>query len=134
MRNIFLCCLLLCGCVKGGSNATATSQVDNTQSNSGCLDKLKNGGDSFAHQVLNLRGSALNPDMAVATVMQLKRNLGCSDEEVNLPLENSSCHVFTQSKNGTGASTACYVDNAEGMFFVTRDLLGGLNIIYQRWD
>lgn len=73
---------------------------------------------------------------AIAYVRVLLDDLGCSKADVNFgegALGRSS-NRCVQISNNREYSRICFVETNLGYFFVSRDFLTGINVVYNRWD
>lgn len=55
-------------------------------------------------------------------------NYGSTD---NLIFRNYSCKII---KEGSPSSEVCYLETDMGYFFLMRDMVDHINVIYNRWD
>jgi hypothetical protein len=78
-------------------------------------------------------GPSTRINEARAAILKISRNLGCSDEGLALTAfeEEQKC---TEVVPGNPFSVSCYVEAKVGYFFVTKDLLENIHVIYNRWD
>lgn len=75
------------------------------------------------------QGTVVTERDAVAVVKTIAQT-HCEPHE---PLEIHSAKC-TRVKRGHNFSEMCYVETKAGFFFLTPDILDGVNVIYNRWD
>lgn len=72
-----------------------------------------------------------NPALVASqSVEKLYENLGCRES-------NSKSNMIVKCKEivkGVSHSNVCYLQNDEGYFLISKDMLENINIIYNRWD
>jgi hypothetical protein len=77
------------------------------------------------------QGTVANERDAVAVINTIAKT-HCEPQEPS-PLEVYSAKC-TRVKRGHNFSEMCYVETKAGYFFLTPDILDGINVIYNRWD
>jgi hypothetical protein len=60
----------------------------------------------------------------------LLKKLGCDSKSQKVESE-VACHEVMP---GNSYSRVCYVENELGYFFISKDMLDSVNIIFNRWD
>lgn len=121
----------------------ATSFSVRADSSVQCLEILThdNAIDSFAYSlnVDEINDRYFGNDHLASAIHYIKAVLeikGCSRADVNfgrgaLGRSKSRCqHLFP----GIPTSLSCYVETNLGYFFVTRDLMTKVHVVYSRWD
>lgn len=66
---------------------------------------------------------------ALLAVSQLEGLLGC--EKGSFELSEVSCKEIVP---GNYSSKVCYLESQHGYFFVSIDMMDGLNVVFNRWD
>ncbi len=108
-----------------------------------CLERLTNDNsiDSFAYtlNVDEINDRYFGNDHVAAAIHYVKIVLtkkGCSRADVNFGRgafgrSKSRCQFLA---SGVPTSMSCYVESNLGFFFVTRDLMTKVHVVYSRWD
>ena len=100
-----------------------------------CYRKVLNdfSSDSAAFQVKSVEAVELfesDPEKAASFgVSQLEGILGC--EKNSFALSEVSCKEVVP---GNAFSKVCYLESQHGYFFVSIDMMEGLNVVFNRWD
>lgn len=73
---------------------------------------------------------------AIYAIRQLLDREGCSPTDINFGKgphgrSHSRCTKIIRNQDHT---RVCYVETNLGYFFITKDLLDNLNMLYSRWD
>ncbi|PIK16154.1 hypothetical protein [Halobacteriovorax sp. JY17] len=63
-------------------------------------------------------------------VTKLYSNLGC-EELKQKSLQTATCSEVIK---GVSTSKVCYLENKQGYFLVSKDMMENINILYNRWD
>jgi hypothetical protein len=74
-------------------------------------------------------GTVQNEHDAVQVIQKIAK----AHCEAHEPLEIQSAKC-SKVKRGKNFSDICYVETNAGFFFMTPDVLDGVNVIYNRWD
>lgn len=103
--------------------------------NDNCLELLSNdhSQDSQSFQVadydLELDFDEAPEDYSIEALGGLLNDLGCKPSAKMV--SEVVCHEIMPDNS---YSRICYVENELGYFFVSKDMLDSVNIIYNRWD
>lgn len=89
-----------------------------------CSMVLLSGADS-THIRLNEVEGRLKPTQLVADILSKR----CPNEKIEINV--SKCKNIMQHDPFT---RVCYVSTEIGYFFIMRDMLDGVNVIFNRWD
>lgn len=68
---------------------------------------------------------------ATAAVLELTRKLECDKEDDSIRIKEVSCQEMSPGKY---FSVSCYVETTYGYFFVSKDMMEKVNLIYNRFD
>lgn len=104
-------------------------------SNADCYGKLLNdfSVESNTFQIYDEEGTEAfyqNPEfVSVVTIKKLESKLTC--EEGAIKIKSVSCRQLAPK---IALSLSCYVEAQSGYFFVSTDLLGNFNVIFNRFD
>lgn len=120
-----------------------SSLIAHADSKVECLDILTNDNalDSFAYtlNVDEINDRYFGNDHIASAIHYVKAVLekkGCSRSEVNFGRgawghAKSRCQLVSPR---VPTSQSCYIETNLGYFFVTRDLMTKVHVIYSRWD
>ncbi|CBW27036.1 putative exported protein [Halobacteriovorax marinus SJ] len=67
---------------------------------------------------------------AAQAITKLYDNLGCDQLKGKVAKEVKCSEVA----KGVPYSKVCYVENRDGYFLISKDMMENINIIYNRWD
>lgn len=89
--------------------------------------------DSVAYRIYDEDISSAFEDNAekasVRAVRKLEGNLGCADK--SFEVAEVSCKEVMP---GNALSKVCYVESQLGYFFISIDMMEGVNLVFNRWD
>lgn len=100
-----------------------------------CRLLLSQGQDSKAYQLYldhDLRDQTEELEMSVAIIKMVMKNVGCSEQEISeLNFKSKQCSYINPAVR---YSYSCFLEATEGYYFISQDLLGHINVIFNRWD
>ncbi len=89
--------------------------------------------DSKAFQVHDEDAAVMFSDLpekaSFKAIRELEAMLGCVEK--SFEISEISCKEVVP---GNSLSRVCYVESNMGYFFVSMDMMEGLNIVFNRWD
>jgi hypothetical protein len=76
--------------------------------------------------------SGLSLPIAIEALARLESQLGCDDSDVEaFVLDQLTC---TEVQPGNAGSSVCYGESSAGFYFLSRDMMTSVNIVFNRWD
>lgn len=85
--------------------------------------------DSRFFQIANLASNTLDADKTTLAIRSLERQLDCSVNSIeitSLSCDDTLTNFFL--------SPVCRADTEAGYFIVLEDMVGNVNLIFNRWD
>jgi hypothetical protein len=105
-----------------------------------CYEKFTQGfsKDSHAYQVygedLSEDYESLNLEISLAAVHFVAKKIGCSDDEMTISNKGLSLAACRRIHPKAYLSLSCFIEANVGYFMVSEDMMGNLNIVFNRYD
>ncbi len=101
-----------------------------------CHEKLLGSFDSehyfySEYEIYELSPEKIELPLVLDLIKDLGKKQGCTAQEMTPDLKNSKCSNILPDRPDT---LVCYVETGAGYFYATFDSLGGVNLIFNRYD